>query len=586
MLKKMLKGVLGAPAGALRDWRERRILRDLEPAFFQFRRKNYLAVIELCEGFTEDHRAAGRANHLCGQALLALQRNEEALSHLSAAVRLAPEFPAAKSDLALAQSAIGDLESAVDSMRQAIALCPGEIEYRLRLVRILEDGNKTEDAVAELLVAMDLAPDRFDLAFKAFGAVSDLGMFSEALRIAEQSVEEFGESPDTLRMLASALYGCADMAGAVSACRKALDFGDRPDLHVTLGSALFAQGRVDDAVAGYHRALELAPDYPDALFHLGLIELMRGNYAKGWEGFEQRFRRPRRKPVRSCEPVWDGSSLNGRNLMVMREQGLGDEIMFASCYAQVIQQAVHCGFECDPRLQKLFSRSFPDAVFHPLEDLNTMQQTEPDFPVDARVYAGSLPRHLRGSRQDFPAHQGYLRPDPERVAEWLDRLADLGDGLKVGLSWRGGTVFTHRERRTLKLEDLMPVLSVPGVNWVNLQYGKRDEELAGFSGSTGIRITDWPQAIDGDYDETAALVSALDLVVSVCTSVVHLSGALGKPVWVMTAHVPEWRYGLDRDDMPWYPAVQLFRQDEQGRWGDVIDNVARQLQKLVGAQKS
>jgi len=583
MLKKILMGMLDAPVRAMHNRRKRRFMQELQPALAQFEQKKYLEVIGACKSLIAEGRASESASHLCGRALLALGRSDEALGYLTAAVAAEPDFAEALSDLASAQAATGDLGAAEDSMRRAIALRPSDIDYRLDLIRMLEAAKKANDAVAELLVVLELAPNRFDLAFKAFGEVSDLGMFSEALNIAEQALLEFGESVDTLRMLASARYGCADMEGAVSACRKALAYGDRSELYVTLGSALFALGRVDDAVAGYQRALELAPDSPDAGFHLGLIDLMRGNYGKGWNGFDQRFRRARRKTARPCNPAWDGSSLTGRNLLVMREQGLGDEIMFASCYPQLIEYARYCVFECDPRLHKLFSRSFPGAAFHPLEDLNTTEQTDPGVLVDARVYAGSVPRHLRRSVQEFPAHQGYLKPDPDRVAEWGERLSKLGTGLKVGLSWRGGTVFTHRERRTLILPELLPVLLVPGVHWVNLQYGKRSEELAEIRRMSGIGIVDWPDAIDGDYDETAALVGALDLVVSVCTSVVHLSGALGRPVWVMTARVPEWRYGLEGTSMPWYPSARLFRQTEQGAWGPVIGDVAHSLRQYVDA---
>lgn len=265
----------------------------------------------------------------------------------------------------------------------------------------------------------------------------------------------------------------------------------------------------------------------------------------------------------------------------MREQGLGDEIMFASCYSQVIRHARQCDIECDPRLRTLFSRSFPGATFYPLEDLHTTAQTEPGGAVDARIYAGSLPAFLRRSANDFPVHHGYLKPDPDRVARWAGQLADLGNGLKVGLSWRGGTVFTHRVRRTLALADLGAVLSVPGVNWVNLQYGDRAGEIAELRHCSGVEIVDWPEAVDGDYDETAALIGALDLVISVCTSVVHLTGALGRPVWVMTARVPEWRYGLDAPSMPWYPSARLFRQETQGDWGTVLGDVEQALRRQV-----
>ena len=150
----------------------------------------------------------------------------------------------------------------------------------------------------------------------------------------------------------------------------------------------------------------------------------------------------------------------------------------------------------------------------------------------------------------------------------------------MGLSWRGGTARTFIGRRSLSLETLFPVLSVPGVRWVNLQYGERATEIAELQATQGIEIADWPEAIDGDYDETAALVGALDLVISVCTSVVHLTGALGKPAWVMTSYVPEWRYGLHGEAMPWYPTVRLFRQTELGVWESVIANVAVELRQM------
>jgi hypothetical protein len=407
-------------------------------------------------------------------------------------------------------------------------------------------------------------------------------MFTEALRIAERAIVDKGESFETLFLLASARYGSADMQGAVGACRKALAYrDDRPDIHVTLGSSLFALGNTEEAMAAYQRALAVDPDFPDAQFHMGLIHLMCGNYREGWQGFEQRFRRAKNKGMRPCLPRWDGTSLRGRTLLVMREQGLGDEIMYSSCYQQVVNEARHCVFECDPRLQQLFLRSFPEATFYSLGDPQANARVDPGMTIDARVYAGSLPFYLRRSADDFPQHQGYLMPDAQKVSYWRTRLSLLGAGLKVGISWRGGTVFTHRERRSLLLRELLPVLSVPGVRWVNLQYGKRADEISELYSNHGIVIADWPEAIDGDYDETAALVSALDLVISVCTSVVHLTGALGKSVWVMSALVPEWRYGLGGSSMPWYPSARLFRQTAQGAWEPVVFSVEQSLRQKV-----
>jgi tetratricopeptide (TPR) repeat protein len=584
MLGKLLAGILEMPAKAWRARRDRRQSADLGAALALFEQRKFQAVVDECTTLISQGRAAASANHLCGRAYLALGNREPALRCLEAAAAIAPDKAEVQADLATARRMAGDLAGAVESCRRAMALRPDNIDDRLQLVEILEMVGQREDAVAELLAVQELAPGRHDLLLRAFNAVSGLGLFSEALRIAERAVLEQGESGGTLRLLASARYGCADMRGAVEACRKATALQDnQPDLHVTLGSALFALGSVEEAVDAYARALEIRPDHPDALFHLGLINLMRGNYREGWPGFEQRYRRARRRAVRPCQPAWDGRPLAEGNLLVMREQGLGDEIMFSSCYQEVIRLARRVAFECDPRLQKLLSRSFPGATFCPLQDLETTGQTDPGFSVDARVYAGSLPHHLRNEISDFPRHAGYLQPDPERVAHWRGRLFALGPGLKVGVSWRGGTVFTRQERRSLSLQMLLPVLSVPGVRWVNLQYGQRSDDIAALQQESGIEIVDWPEAIDGDYDETAALVSALDLVISVCTSVVHLTGALGRPAWVMTARVPEWRYGLHGSTMPWYPQVRLFRQATQGDWGPVVSGIERALRQRLDA---
>lgn len=585
MLKNLMLHLLRAPVLALRARRERRALSALAPAQACFEEKNFDAAVQACQAVIAQMPRSAQANHLCGRALSELGRTADAVHCLRAAIAADPDLAAAHDDLAAALFQCGETGAAEACSRRAVTLCPDRLDFRLRLVEILEKAGQQVEAFAELSMAQELAPGRFDLLIRLFRTLSRLGMYPEALRIAERAIIENGENFHTWYLLAAARYGVADMQGAVAACQKALGHDAcRPEAHVTLGSAFFALGRVADAAAAYQRALSIAPDSPDARFHLGLIQLMSGEYRDGWQGFEQRFRREKSRAMRPCTPAWDGSPLQGRTLRVMREQGLGDEIMFASCYPQLIGQARRCYIECEPRLEKLFVRSFPDAGFFPLEDAVAGLQADTVPEADVRIYAGSLPQYLRNTAEEFSAHDGYLKPDPLRVAHWRARLESLGPGLKVGISWRGGTVFTHRNRRTLSLKALLPVLSVPGVRWINLQYGEREREIAELRNMNGIEIIDWPEAIDGDYDETAALVSALDLVISVCTSVAHLTGALGRPAWVMTALVPEWRYGLRGSTMPWYPQVRLFRQTTQGDWEPVVSGIERALrQRIAGS---
>lgn len=539
---------------------------------------NFNSAIDLCHAILARRPDSAQANHACGRAMVRAGRYPDAEPYLRTALRFAPGLAGAHSDLCEVLLKASDLDGAESSCRRAVELEPAEPEYRLQLADVLDAAGKDREALAELTIAQEFAPDRLDLLVKVCMRLERKNRHAEMRRIAERALMENGESFEAYNCLAVACHGVDDIPGAIEACRKGMAIrGDSPDLFSTLGSALIDQGKPDEAMVALRRALRLRQEFPPALFNMGILNLMRGKYREGWEQFDQRFLLPKNRSWRKCEQRWNGSSLKERTLLIMREQGLGDEIMYASCYADVIASAHQCFIECDQRLETLLKRSFPGATFMPLENISTREQSDPGVPVDVRSYAGSLPRFLRRSIRDFPSHQGYLKADPGRIEHWRARLSGLGGGLKVGLSWRGGTSVTKRGRRSFTLEDLTPLLKVPGVRWVNLQYGDRAEEIARFQSDHGISLTDWPEAIDASYDETAALVSALDLVISVCTSVVHLTGALGKAAWVMVPHVPEWRYGLAGERLPWYPGVRLFRQPSAEEWRPVLEEVQSRL---------
>jgi hypothetical protein len=232
-------------------------------------------------------------------------------------------------------------------------------------------------------------------------------------------------------------------------------------------------------------------------------------------------------------------------------------------------------WECEHRLAPLLQRSFPDVQVigsrHELVPLWLRQVGE----IDYQVSICSLPGVFRNRPEDFPRHQGYLKADADKVARWRAELERLGPGLKVGLSWRGGTTSTRRRLRSIALRELHAILGTPGCRFVSLQYGDCAAEIEE-ARREGVALQHWQEAID-DYDETAALCMALDLTVSVCTAVIHLNGALGRTVWVMVPSVPEWRYGRSGDTMPWYPSARLLRQRVEGPWEEVFARVANEL---------
>jgi hypothetical protein len=320
------------------------------------------------------------------------------------------------------------------------------------------------------------------------------------------------------------------------------------------------------------------PDVAEYRWNRGIALLSRGDFANGWNDYEMRNVRggesvARRFPL----PEWDGTSLSGRHILIYGEQGVGDEIMFASCVPDVLRQARGVAIECDARLAALFRRSFPAARVHGAarDGQRDWLKTFPELSV--QIAAGSLPRFFRRDHSDFPQHDGYLAPDAARRAHWQTRLAALGGGVKVGIGWYGGTLNTRRELRSLALADCLPLLRRNDCEWICLQSGDCSAEIDA-ARKRGARLHWWPEAAR-DIDELAGLISALDLVAAADSTIVHLSGALGQQVWVMLAASPEWRYLWHGERMPWYPAMRLFRQRRAGDWQPVVESITAALDR-------
>lgn len=378
------------------------------------------------------------------------------------------------------------------------------------------------------------------------------------------------------------LHDAANFELATQALQRALQIDPR-HLDALLNSATVSidRGQLDAGEALLQQALRIDPGYPEAHVLFAQLRLQRGDFGVGWTEYEWRFKCADAQPGRDDTlPRWNGNADSKRKLVIYSEQGLGDQIMFASCLPDAIARVGRCAVECDPRLVELLARSFPQAAFFPHHPDSRQDQANMGTSPDCQTHLGSLPALFRKQWADFPRHAGYLKPDPVRVAYWRDRLAALGSGLKIGISWRGGVPRTRHALRSIRLREWLPLLELKGHDFVSLQYGECRDEIAELAARSGIELPHWQAALD-NYSDTAALVGALDLVISVCTSAVHLAGALGKRAWVLVPSCPEWRYLSAGDRMPWYPAVLLFRQPAPGDWQTVIAAVRDRLAALA-----
>ena len=358
---------------------------------------------------------------------------------------------------------------------------------------------------------------------------------------------------------------------AIEDYNKALELDpDDAETYCNIGSVLQDKGQLEEALTYYHKALQLNPSFAEAHWNISLVQLMSGDFREGWKNYEWRLRKQDTRPLIVPAAGWDGSPLKEKRIIVTAEQGVGDEIMFASCLPEVTERAGLCIVECDNRLVPLFARSFPKARVIPR--INTIDSCPPEhLSADVRIALGSLPQFFRSDLLSFPQHGGYLKPDHQQVVLWRKRYSNLGAGMKVGISWRGGSKPSVRLARSISLADWTQVLSVAGVHFINLQYGDCAPDLKEAEEKTGVTIHDWEDADPvKDLDNFAAMISPLDLVISVDNSTVHMSGAVGVPAWTLLPFACDWRWMRDFEDTPWYKTVRLFRQKRTRRMGRSI----------------
>jgi len=519
------------------------------------------------------HRALGSLLGRNGRLDLAREQFELALV-------LEPDHPEALTDLGNVHSLAGRYDEAEACYRSALALKPNDEAIGLNLALMQMRAGQHEPALDRLRGLVDASGTP--------QAVDALCNLLDRLGRSEEVLET------CLRLLARQPgHGAAHAAlGFVRLKREfrpreALEHFDHAfaagyrnthllsNREIARGIALQDLGRLDEAIASYDEALVLTPDDPLARFHRSLALLTCGEFGRGWPDYEQRLvSEGRQLPPRQL-PVWDGKPFREGKLLVYGEQGIGDEIMFASCLPDLLAQCPRVALVCNAKLEPIFRRSFPQAEVAAFESAR-----DPAAPLlaDAQkmIPIGSLPLLYRCSRDRFPRHDGYLHADPALARAYRGRLDALGPGLKIGLSWRGGTDRSRRGLRSLDLDELAPVLGIPGARFINLQYDSREDE-PGVAGPVAEgALVHWQDALD-DYDRTAALVSSLDVVVSVCTAVIHLAGALGRPTLVMAPFSPEWRYGIAGHEMPWYPAARIERQNSPGDWTPVVSVVRERL---------
>jgi len=313
-----------------------------------------------------------------------------------------------------------------------------------------------------------------------------------------------------------------------------------------------------------------------------LVLLLTGKYRSGWDAYEKRSMLGQ-GVIRSYGlKRWDGSSLENKTILVTPEQGIGDEIYFSACFPRLSQTAGRCIVHCDKRLEKLFARSFPAiTTFSGKRDANA-QWLDEYKPVDYEIPIGSLPEHIYPDLDRSEDDDRYLHADSDRLAFWQQRLASINELPKIGISWRGGKTAAEILQRSILADDWGEVFDGREVQFVNLQYGNCSGDLDAFRSKYRHDVLAWDDLdIFNDIDEFAALIKALDLVITIDNSTAHLAGALGQATWTVLPFSPDWRWGLGGSCSKWYPSTRLYRQARTGDWSDVVHRIADDLDRMI-----
>jgi tetratricopeptide (TPR) repeat protein len=495
-----------------------------------------------------DHLLAVDPNHaeaLTRRAgpLFELHRYEEALASCDRAIAIDPANAMPYYNRGVVLGELGRAAEAAASYQRAVAIWPNYIEALFNLSNTLEQLGRLDEALAAADRCVALAPSHYRAWNNRGNVLLKLGRYADAMASYDRV---FAINPD---------YG---------------------EAYYNRGNALLELARIKEAFEHYQKAATLNTVHPDIPFNEGLARMLLGDLRQGFKRYEGRFYKTEHAPqIRKFKQrQWTGFDIAGKRILLHDEQGLGDAIHFARYVPLVAQRGAEVILQVQAPLTTLLAS---------IKGVSRVYERGDRLPAfDVHQYLMSLAAVFETELDTIPADVPYIAVPADRIEKWRKRLPSR-KGLRVGLVWSGNPAFAGDAARSIGLLRLAPLLSVPGVQFVSLHREVRADDapiLQRFPDVAhfGAELT--------DFTDTAAVVADLDLVIGSDTAVIHLAGALAKPVWLLTKFSPDWRWMLDRQDNPWYPTAKLYRQPRLGDWESVVERVRQDLSELANATKA
>jgi Flp pilus assembly protein TadD len=459
------------------------------------------------------------------------------------------------------QVTAGKYPEAIGLCRDLLLRHPSDPRLHYALGIALNFAGQPQESIAAFRRAIVIKADFFEAHTNLGNVLSSQGRFAEALDSFSQAARLRPQMAEMHVNLSNVFRDSWMLSEALAAGERAVSLKPNlPEAQLCLGAVAACLGKFDRAKEAYRRAIAIRPEYSAAHMNLALMELVTGNLREGWIEYEHRRQcREVLVPREFSQPQWNGQPFDGKTILIFPEQGLGDAIHFVRYVPQVAAKGAKVILECQRSLAGLFGKV-------PGID-RLIVEGDPLPPFDFQCALPSLPRAFQTDLSTIPANIPYLFADAEAIDRWRQRIVPSENQKQIGIVWAGNATNRNDRNRSIPLEKWEPILHAGNARFHSLQIAPPP---------AGLPICDWSAHLT-DFSETAGLIANLDLVISVDTSVAHLVGAMGKPVWLMIPFPPDWRWMLNRTDSPWYPTIRLFRQERAGDWEPIIRDVAKSL---------
>ena len=468
-------------------------------------------------------------------------------------------------------------EAAIRCLHQAMEIKPDDAEHHHDLGQMLAAEGRPEEAEAHFRRAIALKP-QYALGHYNLGTLLyERKQLDEAIHCLRRAIKADPQLVIAHHNLGLALFDQGKLEEATVCYRRALKLEPKlAPAHHNLGNTLAAMGEYEEALASEYKALELEPSYAQAHAGVAVLLLLTGEFKRGWPEYEWRWKTDKLVPRDFPQPRWEGQPLNGRTILLHAEQGLGDTFQFIRFAPLLKAHGATVIVECAKPEFKLLNNC------QGIDQLIPAGNALPSF--DYHIPLLSIPGVLGISLATIPANVPYLFANPDLIEAWRSKL-DSPDKFRIGINWRGREGTGEFRKRDIPLDFFSGLAATPGIQLISLQKGG-EQELRAAGDRLPIIELEGLDTANGAFMDTAAVMTNLDLVITSDTSIAHLAGGLGVPVWVALPFVPDWRWLLNRSDSPWYPTMRLFRQKKPGGWTDVFIEIEEAARKqLVHKQR-